>query len=100
MPEPVWLEILKQSFPAALTSVAAFAITAKSTRGVEQIRTIDPDHSGFQLRSHLQRDVDALTPDACGQTIHGIVRQFDSLARCAERHGRQHWTKNFLLGHD
>ena len=98
--EPGGLQILQQAFPAALASVAAFAVAAKSAGSVEQIGAVDPHHSGFKLRSDVQRDVDALAPHASRQSIHGIVRQFDRFAGSAEGHRRQHRTKNFLLRHN
>lgn len=64
--EPGWLEIFEEAFAAAFAAKTAFAIAAEAAAGVEKIGAIDPDYSGFELRSYVEREVDAFAPDAGG----------------------------------
>src|SRR5216683_696244 len=70
--EPGRLQIFEEPFPAALAPEAAFAVAAESAGRVEKIGAVDPNHSGFQLRGHVQRHVDALAPNTRGESIYGI----------------------------
>ena len=48
----------------------------------------------------MKRNVDALAPHACSQTINRVIGQLDCLAGRSEGHRREHRAKDFLLRHD
>src|SRR5437868_2793503 len=62
--EPRGLQVFQQAFSAAFASETTLAVTTESARSVEQIRAIHPDHTRFKLSGNVQRDVDALAPNA------------------------------------
>ncbi len=98
--KPHRFQIFENPFASALASIAAFAIAAKTTGSIEEIRTVDPNHAGLQFRCKVQRNIDALAPDAGSQTVHRIVGEFHSFPRSTERHRRKHRAEDFLLGYD
>src|SRR5580704_15509748 len=67
--EPRGLQIFEEALSAAFASVTALAVSTESAGSVEQVRAVHPDDTGFELRGHLQGDVDVLAPDAGCQTI-------------------------------
>ena len=71
---------------SALAPEAALAVAAEAAGGVEQVGAVDPHHAGLDLRRHIEREVDALAPDAGRQSVNGVVRQLDRFARRAEGH--------------
>jgi len=98
--KPRWLEIFKEAFTAAFAAVAAFAIAAEATAGVEEICAVDPNHSCFELRGDMECNVDAFAPDASGETVNRVVGKLDSFRWCAEGHGGKNWAEDLLLGDD
>src|SRR5260370_28142188 len=45
--EPRWVQIFQQTVPSAPAPDSAFPVTAKTARGVKQVRPIHPDHPAF-----------------------------------------------------
>src|SRR6516225_1853923 len=95
--EPFWFHVLEQAFASTFASVATLAISAEATGGIEEICTIHPSDTRFQLRRDLQCDTNVLTPDARGESIYRVIRKFDGLLWCAECHSREHRAENLLL---
>src|SRR5690606_11268147 len=83
---PRRLHVLVQAFLAALTTEAALAIAAEAGSRVEHVRRVDPDGAGLELRCNVEREVDALRPDARGEAVARVVREVDRLGVRAERH--------------
>src|ERR1700724_2629343 len=83
--KPNGLEVFEQSFTAALAAKSALAITAKPARSIEEIPAVHPDHAGFELCGDVQRNVDALAPDAGRQAVDGIVGELDRFPRRSKR---------------
>src|SRR6266481_5334526 len=95
--KPNGLNVFDQSFTSALAPKPALPIAAKTARSIEKIRAVHPDHARFELCCDVQRNVDALAPDARRQTIDRIVGEFNRFPRRSKRHGSQHRTKDLLL---
>ncbi len=86
-----------ETFPATFPAKAAFACAAKTSRRVKQIGRIDPDDARNQLGRDIKRQVDVLCPDCRGQTVAGVVGQFDRFTRRTERGGDQNRAEDFFL---
>src|SRR6202158_4062827 len=95
--KPNGLEVFEQSFTAALAAKSALPKTAKTAGSIEEIRAVHPDPAGFELRCDVQRNVEALAPDARRQAIDRIVGELNRFTRRSKRHGGQHRAKNLLL---
>src|SRR5207248_410408 len=81
MLQPLRFQVFEQAFSSAFATVAALAISTEAAGGVEHVRAVYPDHSRFDLRRHMKSHVDALTPNARSESVHGVVGQFDSFIR-------------------
>src|SRR5689334_4712315 len=97
--EPARLEILVQAFASTFSPESTFFVAAESASGVKQVRTINPNDSGFQLRGDLQSYVDAFAPNAGREPIHSIVSKLHGFTRRSKSHRGQHRAENFLLGY-
>src|SRR5712664_1645951 len=95
--KPNEFKVFDQSFTAALAPKSALAISAKTARSIEEIRTVHPDHARFELCCDVQRNDDALAPHARPQAIDRIVSKLDRFTWSSKRHGSQHRAKNLLL---
>ena len=98
--EPFRLQIFQQAFLAAFASVSTLTVAAEAAGSIEEVRAVHPDHAGFELRSHVQCDVDVLAPDARCQAIDRIIGQFDRFSRSAECHRGEHGSEDLLLRND
>src|SRR5690349_17641576 len=98
--EPRRFKVFEQPFAATFAAEAAFAIAAEAAGGVEQIRAVDPNHACFQLCGNVQRNVDALAPDAGSETVDGVIGELNGFARRAKGHGGEDGAENLLLGDD
>src|SRR5207247_4875494 len=85
------------SFATAFAAKAALPVAAESRRRVEQVRGIDPHHAALELRGDVEREVDALRPDAGREPVWRVVRQRDGLFRRAERHRDEHGPEDLDL---
>lgn len=67
------LEIGAHALAAILAAKAGFLIATKTDGRVEIIGAIDPNHSGFDLRRDVKRQIDILAPDRGGEAIFGVL---------------------------
>ena len=95
--QPLGRQVFEHALASAFASVARFAIAAEAAGGVELVGAVDPDHSGFDLRGEVERDVDVLAPDAGGETIDGVVGQLRGFCRRAEGHGDEDRPEDLFL---
>jgi len=98
--EPRGFEIFEQSLASAFAAVAAFAIPPKPHAASNMFVQFDPDDASLQLRRNVQRNIDTFAPNAGGQSVRGVVCEFDRFFRRAEGHRGEDRTKDLLLRDD
>ena len=84
---PIGRQIFIQSLAAAFTAKTAFAVTAESGAGIEQVGRIDPDDAGLDTRGHIECEIDVLRPDRCGEPVLRVL-----LARAMASSGCGRWS--------
>src|SRR5205814_18110 len=87
----------KTSTCAIMRSEAALAVAAESGRRVDGVRGVDPYHAALQLRRDVEREVDALGPEAGRETVRRVVRERDGFFRRAKRHCDEDRAEDFDL---
>src|SRR3989442_483605 len=94
---PLRLQVLPHPLPPALAPEAGLSIAAEPARRVEDVRAVDPHHTGLDLRRHVERQVDVLRPHARGEAVRRVVRELDRLLGRAEAHRDEDRTEDLDL---
>src|SRR6478672_1109985 len=93
----LYFGVLLQHLVTHLAAPSGLLVSAKGQRRVEDVVAIDPHGSGAQLGGDAVRFLNIARPDACSQSVSGVISLSDQLVGIMERNRSHDRPKNLFF---